>query len=415
MLQSKLFCKTKKEISAAKEPTSLILLLRGDFIERSLSGVYRFLPLGFRVLKKIEEIIREEMEKIGAQEVLLPALQNKKLWEETGRWKKIDPPLFIFCDRHKKELALGPTHEEEIGDLVRKRVVSFKDLPLSLFQIQNKFRNEMRPTGGLLRTREFLMKDLYSFHKDKKDLERFYKKVALAYKRIFKRCNLAPLLVEASSGTIGGKISHEFMVPAEVGEDKILICQNCDFRANVEKYQKIRHCPKCKALLQTVSAIEVAHIFMLEDEYSKKMKIFFQDKGGSLKPVQMGCYGIGLPRLMATIVEKNHDQNGIIWPKEVSPFKIHLIALQGDDSKVLSETKKLYFELQKRKVEVLFDDRRDKSPGEKLVESDLLGIPIRVLISRKLLSEKKIEIKKRDQKTIKKFNFKETIKYLENQ
>jgi len=414
MLQSKLFCKTKKEIFVTQEPISLMLLLKGDFIEKSLSGVYRFLPLGFKVLKKIEGIIREEMEKIGAQEILLPALQNKKLWEETGRWEKIDPPLFIFYDRHKRELALGPTHEEEIGDLVRKRVFSFKDLPLSLFQIQNKFRNEMRPTGGLLRTREFLMKDLYSFHNDKKDLERFYKKVAIAYKRIFKRCNLSPIMVEASSGTIGGRVSHEFMVPAEVGEDKILVCPNCQFGANVERYQK-DHCPKCNSLLQKISAIEIAHIFMLEDEYSKKMKIFFQDKDGNLRPVQMGCYGIGLPRLMATIVEKNHDQNGIIWPREVSPFKIHLIALQTEDPKVLLEAKKLYFELQRRKFEVLFDDRKDKSPGEKLVESDLIGIPIRVLVSRKLLEEKKIEIKKRNQKTIKKLSFKRAVKYLENQ
>lgn len=415
MFQSKLFCRTKKEIQEKNLPISAILLLKGDFIERSLSGVYRFLPLGFKVLKKIEILIREAMERIGAQEVLLSSLQNKDLWMETGRWDKIDPPLFIFYDRHKRELALGPTHEEEMGDLVRKRIFSFKDLPLALFQIQNKFRNEMRPTGGLLRTREFLMKDLYSFHQDKKDLEKFYQKVILTYQRIFKRCNLSPLLVEASSGTIGGKVSHEFMEPCDVGEDKILICSRCDFKANQEKYQNATFCPKCRSSLQKTSAIEVAHIFMLEDEYSKKMKIFFRDKDGNLKPVQMGCYGIGLPRLMAAIVEKNHDQVGIIWPTAVAPFLIHVVALQANISRVFSEARKFYFELKKRSFEVLFDDRKDKSPGEKLVESDLLGIPTRAVFSEKLLKEKKVEIKKRDKKKVTKLSFKEAIKYLENQ
>ncbi|MDP3990682.1 MAG: proline--tRNA ligase, partial [Candidatus Nealsonbacteria bacterium] len=238
MLQSKLFCKTKKSVSKDETIISHQYLIRGDFIEQSLSGAYRFLPLGVKVLKKIEGIIRQAMEDLGAQEIFLPALQQKSLWLETGRWTTIDPPLFKFKDRHQKEIALGSTHEEDITDLFRHRIKSYQDLPIYLFQIQDKFRNEMRSSGGLLRTREFLMKDLYSFHADEKDGLSFYKKVEKAYFEIFKKCGLKPLCVEASSGTIGGVFSHEFMVPSLVGEDKILICPKCNFSVNVEKSEE---------------------------------------------------------------------------------------------------------------------------------------------------------------------------------
>jgi len=244
MLQSQLFAKTKKTAPKEAEIISHKLLLRADFIEQSSSGVYRFLPLGFKVLKKIEEIIREEMIALGAQELYLPALQNKNLWLETNRWQTIDPPLFKLKDRHQKETALGSTHEEEITDIVRKRIKSYQDLPLHLFQIQDKFRNEVRATGGLLRTREFLMKDLYSFHRDEKDLANFYQKVKKAYFKIFKRCGLDSVCVEASPGTIGGKLSHEFMVLSPEGEDRILICKKCGYGANIEKVGEIKICPK---------------------------------------------------------------------------------------------------------------------------------------------------------------------------
>lgn len=398
MLQSELFYRAKKKIPQKKTCFSARLLLRADFIEKSSAGVYRFLPLGLRVLKKIEQIIREEMERLGAQEVLLPALQNKTLWEETGRWEKIDPPLFKFQDRLKRELALGSTHEEEITDILRKRVSSFRDLPLALFQIQTKFRDELRPSGGLLRTREFLMKDLYSFHQDKEDLKKFYSKVIKSYFAIFKKCDLVPTLVEASVGTIGGKVSHEFMVEAEAGEDKMAVCKLCGFGANIEKIGSLKTCPQCQKALSIKNSIELAHVFMLEDLYSQKMKAFFKGKDGKPYPIQMGCYGIGVGRLMAAVVEIHHDKNGIIWPKNIAPFQIHLLEIESHDLKVRKAAKNLYQKLRSKNCEVLYDDRKDKSPGEKLVEADLIGIPIRVVISKKTIDKKSIEFKLRNQK-----------------
>jgi len=355
MLQSQLFAKLRKEIPKGAEIVSHKLLLRGDFIEQSFSGVYRFLPLGVMVLRNIEKIIKKEMFSLGAQEVILPALQNKSLWLKTKRWDKIDPPLFKFKDRHKKEIALGPTHEEEITDSFGHRI----KLPLAVFQIQNKFRNEMRSTGGLLRTREFLMKDLYSFHSDKKDLENFYEKVKKAYFEIFKKCGLQALCVEADPGTIGGDFSHEFMVISPIGEDKV----------------------KDKA------AIEIGHIFNLGTKYSKAMNLPEQ--------VTMGCYGIGLSRLMATIVEINHDEKGIIWPKTVAPFRVHLIQIENNQ-KVKKASAKLYRDLQKSGVEVLYDDRTEKTAGEKFAEADLIGIPIRLVVSEKTLKKNSVELKKRE-------------------
>lgn len=352
MLQSQLFCKTKKEASREAEIMSHKYLLRGDFIEQSFSGVYRFLPLGLKVLKRIETIIRKEMRALSAQELYLPALQNKALWLETNRWKTIDPPLFKLKDRHQKEIGLGSTHEEEITDSFRRRIKSYQDLPLYLFQIQNKFRNEMRPTGGLLRTREFLMKDLYSFNANEKDLLKFYEKVKKGYFKIFRECGLKPLCVEASSGTIGGKLSHEFMVLSEHGEDKVLICQKCGFAANIEKIGNIKKCPKCKGNLTERNAIEVGHIFALGTKYSEVMKASFRNKEGKITPVMMGCYGIGLSRLMATIVESNHDKEGIIWPKTVAPFDIHLLVLSSNkkikENKIKKTAEKLYKNLQKK-------------------------------------------------------------------
>ncbi len=416
MLQSQLFTKTKKEAPKEAETISHKYLARGEFIEQSFSGVYRFLPLGLKVLKKIEEIIREEMVALGAQELYLPVLQNKNLWLETNRWATIDPPLFKLKDRHQKETALGSTHEEEITDIVRQRATSYQDLPLYLFQIQDKFRNEMRATGGLLRTREFLMKDLYSFHISEKDLIKFYEEVKKSYFKIFKKCGLNPICVEASSGTIGGKRSHEFMVLSESGEDRILICKKCGFAANIEKIGNRNQCPKCKRRLEKRNSIEIGHIFDLGTKYSKIMGANFRGRDGKASPIVMGCYGIGLPRVMATIVEVHHDQDGIIWPKTVAPFQIHLIQIPSpaesrakvkkrtsfsspeNTEKVKKVAEKLYQDLQKQGIEVLYDDREEKSAGEKFADCDLIGIPHRIVISEKTLKKDCVEIKKRGEK-----------------
>src|SRR6056297_138362 len=396
MQQSKLFTKTKKKAPKDAKSISHKYLAKGDFIEQSISGVYSYLPLGWKVFRNIETIIREEMKNLGAQEIYLPAMQNKKLWLETKRWNTIDPPLFKFKDRHDREIALGPTHEEGITDIVRHRIDSYKDLPFSLFQIQDKFRNEMRATGGLLRTREFSMKDLYSFHKDEKSIEKFYKKVKEAYFRIYEKCGVKAISVDAESGSIGGDFSDEFMVQAPSGEDKILLCKECGYGANIEKTGEIEKCPKCKGEIEEEKAIEVGHIFKLGTKYSKIMGATFKDKKGEEHPILMGCYGIGLSRLMATIVEVRHDKNGIIWPLEIAPFSIHLIEL-GNSVKVKKEAEKLYNKLREEGYSVLYDDR-DKSAGEKFADSDLIGIPFRLVVSKKSLDKNSIGFKKRDKK-----------------
>ena len=414
MLQSQLFCKIKKEAPKDAQTISHKLLTRADFIEQTISGVYRFSPMGFLVLKKIEKIIREEMLKLGAQEMYLPALQDKKLWLETGRWEKIDPPLFKFKDRHNKETGLGSTHEEEITDFARRRLSSYQDLPFYLFQIQEKFRNEIRPSGGLLRTKEFLMKDLYSFHADESDLKKFYEKVKKSYFRIFQKCGLKTLCVEASSGTIGGEVNNEFMVISESGEDRILICKKCGFGANIEKTGEIKNCPECRGVLEKKNAIEIGHIFELGTKYSKAMGVNFRDKNGKTKPVIMGCYGIGLPRLMATIVEISNDEKGIIWPEEVAPFLVHLIPIE-DNPKIRKVAGKIYGDLSEKGLEVLYDDRFGRTAGEKFAEADLLGLSLRIVVSQRTLVKSSAEVKKRNEKNAKLVKIKNLLRFLHAQ
>ncbi|MGC9049167.1 MAG: proline--tRNA ligase, partial [Patescibacteria group bacterium] len=283
MRQSKLFTKTLRNDPKEARTISHKLLVRAGYINQLTSGIWSLLPLGWRVYKKIEKIIREEMNEIGGQEVYLPTLQPKELWQKTGRWETIDPPLFKVKDRHNKWLGLGSTHEEVITDLARQYIKSYKDLPLAIYQIQNKFRNEMRPTGGLLRTREFIMKDLYSFHADEKDLDKYYKQVLSAYYKIYERCGLKAIAVSAPSGSIGGSVSHEFMILADSGEDKILICQNRDWGINLEIGRSQDKCPNCSGKLEQKNAIEAGHTFKLGALYSQKMGASFTDRDGQKK------------------------------------------------------------------------------------------------------------------------------------
>ena len=388
MRYSQSFIKTFRETPREAENASSALLLRGCFIDQETSGVYSLLPLGFRVINKISQIIREEMDAIGGQEVLLPAMQPKELWESTDRWDKMDPPLFKFQDRHQKDFALGSTHEEVIVDIVRDRLSSYRELPQMLYQIQDKFRNELRSTGGLLRTREFLMKDAYSFHPNDKDLEDYYQKVIQAYHKIFKRCGVQARLVEAHAGSIGGKRSNEFMLLSETGEDKIYLCGACDWAVNLEVTTDVKTCPACGGQIKQANAIEIGHIFYLGDLYSKKMEATFTDEEGKQKPFIMGCYGIGIPRLAAAIVEASHDEKGIIWPEKVAPYQVVLIDLTN------GKADKIYEELIKSGIEVLYDDRSE-SAGVKFAEADLLGFPWRAIVSEK--TKDKIEVKKRNE------------------
>jgi prolyl-tRNA synthetase len=395
MKQSQLFTKTKKEAPKDEASVNAELLIRAGYIDKLMAGVYSFLPLGWRVMQKIENIIREEIGAIGGQELFMPTLQPKENWEKTGRWDAMDD-LYKVKDKSDREFALGPTHEEIIVPLAKKYINSYKDVPFYAYQIQNKFRMELRAKSGLLRGREFLMKDLYSFHLDENDLDAYYEKAKSAYFKIFDRCGLKDktYLTFASGGSFS-KYSHEFQTLSEAGEDTIYICQKCSVAINKEIKNETPKCPECGGGdFREEKAIEVGNIFKLNDKFSKPFNLTVKNEKGEDKIILMGCYGIGLSRLMGTIVEVYHDEKGIIWPKSVAPFKVHLLVL-GSESTVRGQADKIYNDLQKQKVEVLFDDR-DVSAGEKFADSDLLGIPNRVVVSEKSLKSGGVELKKRN-------------------
>jgi len=542
---SRLLGKTLKETPTEADSLSHQLLLRAGMIQQVATGIYSYLPLGWRVLKKIEHIIQEEMDKAGGQELMLPTLQPFELWEKSGRYPSFGKTMFTSIDRKEHRLALGPTHEEVITELVHRHVQSYRDLPLLLYQIQNKFRDEPRPRGGLLRAREFIMKDLYSFDIDEAGLDNSYKKMIQVYKNIYSRCGLPSVIVEADSGAIGGKESHEFMLIAETGEDEIIYCSNCDYAANIEKAQSVKpkleieaplpieeistpniktieevanfvgvptshtlkavfystetelafvvirgdlevnetklknllkcselhlateseveaaklvagsaspvgikgikivaddsitlgsnliagankpdthlknvnyprdfkvdliadiaiahpgdSCPKCNGTLLSRHGIEVGHVFKLGTFLSEKLGAFFLDQNGILKPIIMGCYGIGLGRLLAAAVEQNHDDKGIIWPLAITPYHIYLCPLHLENPEVAKTAEKLYEDLTKEKLETLFDDRNE-SPGVKFNDADLIGIPLRLTLSPRTLQSQSIEVKWRHEK-----------------
>ena len=400
MRQSELFSKTLKEAPKDEKSISAKLLIRAGFIDKVSSGLYNFLPLGYRVHKKIENIIREEMNNIDAQEVYLVALHPREFWEKTNRWKIKE--IFKLKSQSGKEYALSWTHEEIITPLAKKFISSYKDLPKYVYQIQVKMRDELRPKSGVLRTKEFIMKDLYSFHCSKSDLDNYYERVKNAYFKIFERCGILPFtyLTLASGGTFSD-YSHEFQTICSAGEDTIYICSQCDFAINKEIKSEFKECPVCgnKNFIKK-NTIEVGNIFKLGTKYSKAFNLTFKDKDGKDKIVIMGCYGIGLGRLMGAIVERNNDKNGIIWPEEVAPYKVHLIKLESQEKEVEEISEKIYKEFLKNNIEVLYDDRIDKSPGEKLKEADLIGIPYRVIVSKRTLSKKCVEVKKRSEKKI---------------
>jgi len=412
MLQSEFFCKTKKEAPKDEKSINAQLLIRAGFIYKEMAGAYTYLPLGLRVLRKIENIIREEMEKIGGKEILMTVFQPKNLWQETGRWSKEIGQVMYKCKEDNKEIGLGPTHEEMLSDIIRHYVNSYEDLPLYLYQIQTKFRKEPRARSGLLRGREFDMKDLYSFHSTEEDFRKYYKKVANAYLRILKRCGLKGIITEASGAGFTKEYTHEFQVLTEGGEDTIVFCLKGDFSQNKEiaKFKAGDTCPKCKAILREGKSIEVGNIFPLGTKYSQAMKAYFVDKNGKRKPIIMGCYGIGPSRTMGAIVEVHHDEKGIIWPKEVAPFQIHLIKIENT-REVRMAAEKLYKNLQKQGQEVLYDDR-DRTAGEKFADADLIGIPIRIVVSERTLAKNSAEIKKRSEKKAELIKLSQVGKYV---
>jgi len=391
MKQSDLFVKTLKEDPKDEESLNAKLLMRAGFVYKVMAGVYALLPLGLRAMRKIEGIIREEMESMGGSEILMSALQPKANWETTGRWNDLDV-LFRFTSYYSKnEYVLGPTHEEEVTPILKQHIFSYRDLPAYVFQFQNKFRDEKRAKSGLLRGREFFMKDFYSFHADEADLDEYYDRMAEAYKRVFERLGIGDktYLTFASGGTFA-KYSHEFQTVTPAGEDIIYICDKCAIAVNEEVIGDMDHaCPQCASKeLRQEKSIEVGNIFKLKDKYSAPFELSFKDNEGVEKPVLMGCYGIGVNRCLGTIVEASHDDKGIVWPESVAPFRFHLIEMKPG----LGEA--LYREMIADGYEVLYDDR-DVSAGEKFKDADLLGIPWRLVVSER--NKEKIEIKRRNE------------------
>jgi len=543
---SKMFIPTVKEDPKEAEVISHRLMLRAGFIRRLASGIYTWLPLGLKSLRKVEAIIREEMNKKGAQEILMPFVQPKELWEESTRWEKYGKELLRFYDRNNRELCLGPTHEEVVTDLVRKEVRSYRDLPLNLYQIQTKFRDEIRPRFGVMRAREFVMKDAYSFDVDEEGAEKSYMDMYDAYMNIFKRCGFKFRVVEADTGQIGGSFSHEFMVLAETGEDIIIYCDLCGYAANLERAEvgyeenkgisakkgyfkkvatpnkrrieevssflnispqllvktiiyntdkgiigvlvrgdrdinetKIKNilsleyieladeetiekvtggplgfsgpiglkiplyadrdilymedfvvggnerdihiintnigdfnveaffdlkiakdgdlCPRCKATLNSTRGIEVGHIFKLGLKYSKAMNAKFLDKNGEEKYMVMGCYGIGVSRIIAAAIEQANDENGMILPCSIAPFEVDVLPVNSSHRDSMELAEHIYKELLEKHIDVLIDDR-DVRPGVKFKDCDLMGIPLRITIGEKNLKDGLVEIKLRDKK-----------------
>jgi len=554
---SKLYMPTLKEAPSDAEIVSQELLIRGGFVRKVASGIYTYLPLGKRVLSKIERIVREEMDAIGAQEILMPILQPAELWRTTGRWDDYGPEMMKLKDRHEREFTLGPTHEEVITDLVKNEVKSYKQLPLILYQISVKYRDEIRPRFGVLRAREFIMKDAYSFHRDWDSLNEVYEDFRKAYSKISERLGLEYLVIEAESGAIGGSVSHEFVIPASVGETNVLICDECGYKASDEKaefkgkYEEINEgekelkkvptpnvrtidevsdflnvsperivksllfkgkegfvmalirgdlelneaklkaylkdqslrlaapeevleefgvpigfigpvgldsvrkvadvsvkylknfvvggmeedthyinvnlgrdfevdewadlkvvkegdpCPVCGNPLREIKGIELGHIFKLGTKYSKSMEAFFTDEDGSLKPFIMGCYGWGVSRTMGASVEQLHDDDGIIWPISIAPYRVVVTVVNVNDEKQMKTGEEIYKKLLEMNEEVVIDDR-NVSPGVKFKDADLIGFPIRINVG-KGVREGKVELKVRYSKKFLKLSVKEGL------
>jgi prolyl-tRNA synthetase len=548
MRYSQAFIPTLKEVPSDAQVVSHVYMVRGGYIRRLAAGIYNFLPLGWRVLQKIENIVREELDRAGAQEVLMPAAIPAELWQESGRWQKYGPELLRFKDRKGADFCFGPTHEEVITDMVRREIKSYRQLPINLYQIQGKFRDEIRPRAGLMRGREFIMKDAYSFDVSPEKALVTYQAMYDAYSRIFRRCGLDFRTVEADSGAIGGSKNHEFQVLAETGEDLLVACDSCDYAANVEQAEiaepsepgiagpagalaevatpgkgtieevaaflkidprqlvktliymadgkpvavlvrgdralneiKLKRlldatelflaregqvaqatgaptgyagpvglsipivadlelrgatgavvggnkkdvhltgfdigrdagevrfaslrlaqegdaCPRCgKGRYKQFRGIEVGHVFYLTTVYSVPMKCIFLDEAGAEKPMEMGCYGIGITRVAAAAIEQNHDAGGIIWPVSIAPYEVTVLSLQQEPA-VVEASEALYRDLAARGVDVLYDDR-DERPGGKFKDADLIGIPLRVAIGSRSLKEGQVEVKwRRDAK-----------------
>lgn len=409
MKLSQLAFKVSKVAPANADTINHKLLVQAGYVRQLMAGVYTYTPLGLKVLRNIENIVRQEMNAIGGQEILMPALHPKANWLTTGGWDKIDV-LFKLKSRTNKDYALGQSHEEIVTPLAKELINSYKDLPLALYQIQWKYRDELRSKSGIMRGREFLMKDMYSFHETQADFEKFYDQVKKAYLKIFTRLGLNAKVTEASGGNFTDKISYEFMVLTDAGEDDIFYCDSCDYCINQEiaKVKEGDACPKCGAKLKSGRAAEVGNVFDLGQKFSQDFELNFVNQLGEKKYPIMGCYGIGISRCMGVIVEKYHDEQGIIWPASVAPFAVEVIGLNEAEARALE----VYQTLQENNIKVLFDDRV-QSAGSKFAAADLIGLPVRLVISPR--NGQKIEWKERNQEKTELLDLETVLTRLKNQ
>jgi len=391
---------TTKDTPNDAEIVSHKLMIRSGMIKKLASGLYTWMPLGLKILKKIENIIREEMNKANALEILMPAIQPSELWKETGRWDKYGPELLRLADRHEREFCFGPTHEEIITDIVRNELKSYKQLPIIYYQIQTKFRDEIRPRFGVMRAREFLMKDAYSFHENESSLDETYKMMFNTYKKIFEEIGFEFKVVIADNGQIGGSESHEFHVIAENGEDELIFSDKSDYAINAELFSEPPKegdaSPDGSGKVKIKRGIEVGHIFKLGKNYSDAMNATISNKDNKNVTMTMGCYGIGVSRIAAAAIEQSNDEKGIMWPSSIAPYQIVIISIgYSKNEKIKDYSDKVYQKLLKSGVDVLLDDR-DASPGVMFSDSDLIGIPHKLIIGKKYLENKNLELKKRN-------------------
>ena len=405
------FLKTLKDAPKEADLISHKYLLRAGFVTPLGAGIYTYLPMGFRVMRKIYNIIQEELNKIGVEDILMPVVHPARVWKETGRFFEIGPELWKIQNRSEEDFVLAMTHEEVVTDAAKKVIQSHKDLPKLVGQIQLKIRDEARPRGGLLRLREFTMQDAYSFDKDEQELEMSYQKFIGAYKKIFERVGVNTVIIESDTGAMGGLGAHEFMMVADSGEDKIVTdgkrAVNAE-KMGIAKEEDITS-PTAQGKIaeffgtskvEFMRGIEVGNIFKLGTKYSIPQKLYYSDENNQQKPVIMGSYGIGLDRLIASIVEASHDDKGMLWPESVAPYQVYLISI-SDDQRVWETANHIYEELWQAGIETFFDDRPDISAGDKFADADLIGIPHRVVISPKTLAENSAELKDRDKQTSK--------------
>ena len=393
MRQSALFTKTRREAPSDETSTNAQLLIRAGYVHKEMAGVYSYLPLGTRTLQNIENIVRSAMNFVGSQEIRMATLHPSEPWKQTGGWDNIDV-LFKINSRTEREYALGQSEEEIVTPIAKEYTVSYKDLPLSVYQIGQKYRDELRAKSGIMRGREFTMKDMYSFHATQEDFEQYYERVKEIYLQIFTLCGLTAKVTEASGGAFTEKLSYEFMVLTDAGEDDILYCTECTHCVNVEvaAQKEGETCAKCaKGTMQAAKAAEVGNVFDLGQKYAKDFGFIFKDAEGNEQYPIMGCYGIGITRLMGVIAETHGDEKGLSWPHPVAPYKFHIVSLAGGNEEVHAYAEKLYEDIARHGVPVLYDDR-DLHAGEKLADADLIGIPVRIIVGKKTLESGKLEL-----------------------